>query len=313
MSSPRGLALIAVAVAESSVSSPAAFCSLTRNPKLSSADAGTLWAAGAAAGASAGAVGTTVVAGDDPDVAAGEAAPATAGRASPRKLADSARAQGGRHRRTASSPASRPASPTSAAPFHDWGRVDRGAARRRHLPAGDVMTCVRTASRPTARDSAPIALPARPRPRSRSSPRSTSSPRSWGSIRFELRTRNLVAEGDKRLDGKPWPPLGAAECLGAPARPPAVAGPGRASGRRGRRARDRRVARRVQPGLRHVPPGRRRRPHDRDRRRRHERRRVGLRGHRGRDLRPAGRPRAGRRLRHRRGAAGADLGPAEPR
>ena len=60
---------------------------------------------------------------------------------------------------------------------------------------------------------------------------------------IELRTRNLVAEGDQMVDGEPWPgsrPRGGAR--GGPGAS-AVAGPSRPAGRRGGRRRVRRVAR----------------------------------------------------------------------
>src|SRR5688572_33237772 len=79
-SSPRSLALIAVAVAESSVRSPA-LCSSrsTRNPNRSSGDGVPAWDGCATAAAAAAALGATVGATGAADAAVGDAGPVAAG------------------------------------------------------------------------------------------------------------------------------------------------------------------------------------------------------------------------------------------
>ena len=75
---------------------------------------------------------------------------------------------------------------------------------------------------------------------------------------IELRLRNVLVEGDAGIDGTPFPPFGAKECLERVRDHALWRGRGRPARRRGRGRRDRLLARRARARGRDLPPRRRR-------------------------------------------------------
>ena len=115
---------------------------------------------------------------------------------------------------------------------------------------------------------------------------------------IELRLRNVYVEGDAGIDGTPFPPFGAKECLERLRDHPLWRGRADLPAGEGVGRRDRLLARRARAGGGDLPPRRRRQADDHHRRGRHERHRDDVRLDRRRGVRRRGRRRARRRRRH---------------